>query len=139
MEINLAAEQFLNDYFYEPFKQKIEGGKYLELILSPQCNLKCSYCYQINKSKKRMTKEIAKEIIDLIFELYYKNDSDFINKNTVGVVFEFIGGEPLVAIDIIDYSCSYFIQRCLEENHPWLYTWRISMISNGALYFSPEV
>ena len=45
MEINLAAEQFLNDYFYEPFRQKIEGGKYLELILSPQCNLKCSYCY----------------------------------------------------------------------------------------------
>ena len=31
------------------------------------------------------------------------------------------------------------MKRCLKENHPWLWTWRASMISNGALYFKPAV
>ena len=44
-----------------------------------------------------------------------------------------------INIEIIDYICSYFMKRCVEENHPWIYTWRASMISNGALYFDPRV
>ena len=48
MEVNItnnAVEQFLNDYFYTPYKERNMDGKTLELIFTPQCNLKCSYCY----------------------------------------------------------------------------------------------
>jgi hypothetical protein len=33
----------------------------------------------------------------------------------------------------------YFVKRMIETNHPWQYHWRISISSNGTLYFNPEV
>lgn len=107
--------------------------------VTDDCPMKCSYCYQINKGHNKMTFETAKKGVDILFDMYYKDEGTFINKDTKAIILEFIGGEPLMAIDIIDYTCSYFMERCIEENHPWAYTWRVSMISNGALYFEPEV
>lgn len=86
-----------------------------------------------------MTKDVAKKAVDILFDMYEKNDDDFINHGTKAIVLDFIGGEPLMAIDIIDYICTYFYDKCIELNHPWAYTWRASMTSNGALYFKPEV
>ena len=31
------------------------------------------------------------------------------------------------------------MDRCLKENHPWLYTWRGSITSNGILITNPKV
>ena len=46
-----------------------------------------------------MTFETAKKFIDKLLNDEY----DFINTKTVsGVVFDFIGGEPLMEIDLID-------------------------------------
>lgn len=107
--------------------------------ITDDCPMACTYCYQGHKGHRMMSKEVAKKGVDLLFDMYEKNEGTFINKNTKAIVLDFIGGEPLMNIEIIDYICSYFMQRCLEENHPWLLTWRASMISNGALYFDPRV
>lgn len=96
-------------------------------------------CYQQNKGKRFMSKETAKKAVDLLFKMYYDDDGGFINKKTKAIVLDFIGGEPLLAIDIIDYVCTYFVKKCLELNHPWLYTWRASMTTNGTHYFSDGV
>lgn len=103
------------------------------------CNLKCSYCYQINKSHNYMTKEIGEKIVDLLFKMYEEDNTPLINKSTKGIILDFIGGEPLLNIDVIDHICTYFMNKCLELEHPWLQFWRASMISNGELYFEPEV
>ena len=71
--------------------------------------------------------------------MYYDDDSEFINKKTKAIILDFIGGEPLLAIDILDQVCTYFVKKCLELKHPWLYTWRASMTSNGTHYFSDSV
>ena len=107
--------------------------------ITDDCPMSCTYCYQTHKGHRLMSKEIAKKSVDLLFDLYEKNEGEFINKNTLGIILDFIGGEPLMNIDIIDYICSYFMDKCLKENHPWLWTWRASMISNGALYFDKKV
>lgn len=96
-------------------------------------------CYQQNKGKRFMSKETARKAADLLFKMYYNDDGEFINKKTKAIVLDFIGGEPLLAIDIIDYVCTYFVKKCLELNHPWLYTWRASMTTNGTHYFSDGV
>lgn len=57
-----------------------------------------------------MTKEIAKQGVDMLFDLYDKDEGIFINKNTKAIILDFIGGEPLMNIDIIDYICSYFME-----------------------------
>ena len=107
--------------------------------VTDDCPMSCSYCYQGHKGHRKMSKEVAKQGVDLLFHMYEENNSPFINRKTKAIVLDFIGGEPLMAIDIIDYICTYFVQKCLELDHPWLYTWRASMTSNGALYFKPAV
>jgi radical SAM peptide maturase (CXXX-repeat target family) len=87
-----------------------------------------------------MSKETAKAGIDLLFKMWDEDNPDaIVNKSTKGITLDFIGGEPLMNIEVIDYICSYFVEQCLEKSHPWLFFWRASMISNGALYFEPEV
>lgn len=109
------------------------------LQVTDDCPMACTYCYQGNKGHRKMSLDTAKKCIDVLFDMYYKDEGTFINKNTKAIILAFIGGEPLMAIDVIDYACSYFVERCIEEDHPWIYTWRASMTSNGALYFDPRV
>ena len=103
------------------------------------CNLRCTYCYQINKGKRIMDFEIAKKFIDLLIEDSYKDDTYVSLKTTPGVIIEFIGGEPLLEIDLIDKIVDYFRYKLIKENHPWANTFLISMISNGVLYFDERV
>lgn len=107
--------------------------------VTDDCTAACTYCYQGHKGHHMMTKDVAKRGVDLLFDMYDKNEGTFINHKTKAIILDFIGGEPLMNIDIIDYVCTYFVEKCVEKNHPWLYTWRASMISNGSLYFDPKV
>ena len=103
------------------------------------CNLRCTYCYQINKGKRIMSFETAKKFIDLLIEDSYKNDTYVSIETTPGIVIEFIGGEPLLEIDLIDEITDYFRFKLISENHPWANTFLVSMISNGVLYFDERV
>lgn len=107
--------------------------------VTDDCCCACTYCYQGHKGHRMMTKDVARRGVDLLFDMYDKNEGTFINHKTKAIILDFIGGEPLMNIDIIDYVCTYFVEKCVEKNHPWLYTWRASIISNGALYFDPKV
>lgn len=107
--------------------------------VTDDCPMACSYCYQKNKGNNMMTKETAKKAIDFLFDAYDKDKGNFINKKTKGIILDFIGGEPLMNVELIEYICEYFLDECIRRDHPWLYTWRGSMITNGALYFDPKV
>lgn len=83
------------------------------------CNLRCTYCYQINKQHHVMDFEIAKKFIDLLLSYRTKEDNPYINcENTPAIVIEFIGGEPFLAIDLIDKISDYFEEQMILLNHP---------------------
>lgn len=108
--------------------------------VTDDCCLKCSYCYQTHKGHAMMTNEVAKQIVDLLFKLYDKNEEkSVINHHTYGLILDFIGGEPFMNVETIDYTLDYFINQCMKKNHIWLTNFRVSMSSNGVLYFKPEV
>ncbi len=108
--------------------------------VTDDCCLKCSYCYQTHKGHAMMTKETAKKIVDLLFRLYDENNENtVINHHTYGIILDFIGGEPFMNIEVIEYTLQYFIDQCVEKDHIWLTNFRASMSSNGILYFQPEV
>ena len=108
--------------------------------VTEDCNLKCTYCYQTNKGKKIMSNEIGKRIVDYLFELYDKDEPDgFINKQTQVIVLDFIGGEPLLNIDLMEVVCDYFWQKAIETGNIWAETFRISVSTNGLLYFDERV
>lgn len=107
------------------------------LQVTDACNLRCTYCYQIAKNTHRMSFDIAKKYIDMLLEDDQEND--YVNtKISNGLIVEFIGGEPLLEIDLIDKVTDYLYDRMLELNHPWLNKFMISICSNGVLYMDPR-
>ena len=120
-------------------KKSSVPAKTVTFQVTDDCNLRCTYCYQINKGKRKMTFEMAKDFVDMLIRESYEEGS-FVDVNTTpGVIIEFIGGEPLLEIDLIDKICEYVKWRLISENHPWANKFLFSMISNGVEYFDPKV
>jgi len=107
--------------------------------VTTECSLRCTYCYQINKGHDSMTFETAKSAIDYILECSEKEDSIFSHKNLQGMIFDFIGGEPLLCIDLITEIIGYTERRLLETDSPWIMFHRYSFSSNGVAYFDKRV
>ena len=107
--------------------------------VTDDCNLACTYCYQIKKGKRKMSLETAEKMIDLLLT-GEKGMKEYINpRKSPGLIIDFIGGEPLLEAKLIDQICSYAIDRMIELNHPWLDKTMFSICSNGTLYHDPEV
>lgn len=103
---------------------------------SERCSLNCTYCYQFNKTNMRMNFDTAKKFIDELLS----NKYGYINQyNSPAIIIEFIGGEPLLEIDLTKRIYEYFIDQCYKLNHPWFTLHRLSICSNGLQYFDNEV
>lgn len=96
----------------------------------------CTYCYQFNKTNMRMDFNIAKKFIDELLTDQY----GYINRyNSPAIIIEFIGGEPLLEINLTKRIYEYFLDQCYKLNHPWFTLHRLSICSNGLQYFDDEV
>lgn len=103
------------------------------------CNLACSYCYQINKSTRKMKFEYAKKLIDMLLSDDPKLSGYIDSKTSPGIILEFIGGEPFLEVGLIDKICDYFYNTAIEKMHPWATRFCISICSNGVLYRTDAV
>lgn len=143
MKQNKLAQFHDQIYSFFNFDTKLASNesflRNVTLQVTEDCNLACTYCYEKHKTKKKMSKETAKIIIDLLFQMWEDNNDPFINQNTKGLVIDLIGGEGFLNIEVMDYICTYFIDECLKRHHPWLLYSKFSVSSNGTLYFQPEV
>ena len=76
-------------------------AKNITFIVTKDCQLACRYCYLVGKNEKeRMSWDVAKKAIDYILD--HENDM-----REESVVWDFIGGEPFLEIDLIDRICDY--------------------------------
>ena len=126
----------LNRYFYEGNNKFTRN---ITFQITDDCNLCCSYCYQHNKGHHKMPFEIAKKLIDEVLTNDKSINSYVKSENAIGIVLEFIGGEPFLEVDLIDKIIDYFIEKCIILHHPWIDRFRVSICSNGVLYFTPKV
>ena len=70
-----------------------------------------------------MTWDVAKKTIDKVLELP--------EEKYASIILEFIGGEPLLEIDLINQITKYTLDKLIEKNSKWLSTFKISICSNG--------
>lgn len=112
----------------------------ITIIVTQDCQLRCSYCYQHAKNcYNAMDKKTAREIVDLLFKLDAE-DNPYINKNSAeAIILDFIGGEPLLEIDLIDYLVRYFRKKAVELNHRWALNYMLSFSTNGIYFNNPNV
>ena len=108
-------------------------AKIITFIVTKDCQLACKYCYLVGKNaKERMSWETAKAFIDYVLghEEKFREES---------VVWDFIGGEPFLEIELIDKICDYLKTRMFELDHHWFNSYRFSFSTNGINYHTPEV
>ena len=122
-----------NDQLNKLYHWKYPNKKSIEVTfqVTEGCSLACKYCYQHDKSPKRMSFETGKEFIDMLFrdmqDEYY------------AIILEFIGGEPLLEPELISKLVDYWWYKCIMENHLWGKLTRFSICSNGTEWDKPEV
>lgn len=107
--------------------------KNVTIVLTENCNLACTYCYQHGKSNKVLTKEMAKKIVDFLLD-DEKLNGYFDSSTYPCLIIDFIGGEPLLNVDVMDYFMEYFKYKAFIKNHPWYMNHMIAISSNGILY-----
>lgn len=113
----------MGDYL---FGKNIAGWKNnvaqtITFVVTEDCNLRCKYCYITHKaSNKKMNFDTAKKFIDYIL-------NGNIDKKEA-VIIEFIGGEPLLEIDLIDKITDYFKLQCYLLDDEWFWNYRIKYL-----------
>lgn len=108
-------------------------AKTITFIVTKDCQLACKYCYLVGKnSKERMTWDVAKKAIDYIFD----HENDFKEES---VIWDFIGGEPFLEIDLIDKICDYLKKEMYRRDHHWFNSYRFSFSTNGINYHEDKV
>ena len=112
-------------------------AKTVTIQVTDACNLACTYCYQINKNKHSIDIGTGEKFIDDLLAGAYDAYGDY--SLCQGIILEFIGGEPFLEIEKIAHFTDYFIDKMIQLNHKWLTRYRISICSNGVLYFDPRV
>lgn len=111
------------------------SAKTITFIVTKDCQLACKYCYLVGKNaKERMLWDVAKQAIDYILDNEY--DEIF---NQESVIFDFIGGEPFLEIELIDKICDYIKQELYRRNHHWFNSYRFSFSTNGINYHEEKV
>lgn len=109
------------------------SSKTITFIVTKDCQLACKYCYLVGKNEKeRMTWDVAKQAVDYILA----HEADF---NERSVIWDFIGGEPFLEIELIDRICDYIKTEMFRLNHHWFNSYRFSFSTNGINYNSPRV
>ncbi len=108
-------------------------AKNITFIVTKDCQLACKYCYLVGKTEnERMPWETAKAAVD-----YILSNREIFPEDAV--IWDFIGGEPFLEIDLIDRLCDYIKQQMYVLNHPWFDAYRFSFSTNGVNYGSEKV
>lgn len=124
-------------------------GLNVTINTTEDCNMRCKYCYEINKCTRSIDFDKCKKFIDLLLSdedyLDYEKDK---RKNGVGLwkrglIIDFIGGDALMNVDILDKTLTYLVYKLNTTNTEkallWRGTWRCSISSNGTLFSDPKV
>lgn len=119
--------------------RKIDKGwkpgvsKNITFIVTKDCQLMCKYCYLVGKNEHEILSwDMAKKVIDYILN----NEPKFPEES---VIWDFIGGEPFLEIELIDKMCDYIKTEMFRLGHHWFDSYRFSFSTNGINYHTDKV
>lgn len=105
------------------------------------CNLACTYCYEVNKHRADLKLDTAKKFIELIIDTENLLNLKEIGEDNLlnnGLVLDFIGGDSFMRPRLMEDILSYYQYYSILKSHRWATRWRASVSTNGTL-FTPEV
>ena len=96
-----------------------DSGLFIMILPTEQCNFRCVYCYETFQRGK-MTCETVEKIKQFVMEKLA-----FCSKLTVA----WFGGEPLLAMDVVDNLSRFFLEECRKQKKLYFST----ITTNGSL------
>lgn len=139
------SKQF-QDLFPEMYPEAINRNdlstmttKNVTFVTTESCNLACTYCYQCDKNNTRyMSKEVAKTAVENMFNK--TKMKKYLNEDLHKcVILEFIGGEPFLNVDVMDFVVDYFRYLAHKNNSVWANNYMINVTTNGTLNHTEKV
>lgn len=137
--------EFLSRIYNIPI-EKLNGKNDLSYMakettfqVTEDCNMACTYCYQHNKKPNVMSFDVAKTYIDILLDNDPKINTYYDSEKMIGAIFDFIGGEPWLQIDLITQISNYIITELFRRKHKWAIRFMFSVCSNGLLHYDPRV
>lgn len=123
------------------------AGLNVTINTTEDCNMRCKYCYEINKTPRSIDFEKCKKFIDLLLTddnyLSFAVDETGSALWKQGFVIDFIGGDALMNVDICDKVLTYLVFKLNTTNTEraklWRNSWRCSLSSNGTLFGNQKV
>lgn len=97
------------------------------LEISDCCNLRCSYCFNPNKTGRKMTLRQAEQALDYLFRLFPDREKYFVDLSG--------NGEPLLNTDLIR-SLSCYVKKKSDEIDREV---TLCLVTNGTLISSEMV
>ena len=101
----------------------------ITFVVTDDCNLRCRYCYETHKKANDMTIETALAGVDFFFDKW-KHRYD-------RVIFDFVGGEPFVRMDLLNKVIPYMLEKFNNQSE-----WKsiiFSFSTNGTCFADPAV
>ena len=83
----------------------------MTLVLTSQCNLRCTYCWELPILNKK-TNSMSKKTLDKWLRFFLSQGLSREKKIT------YYGGEPLIRADLIEYSAKKINEFCQRKNIP---------------------
>ncbi|MHC1748512.1 MAG: radical SAM protein [Cellulosilyticaceae bacterium] len=114
---NNLDEKSLADFEY--LEKVCDKKLSLTILPTEQCNFRCNYCYE-SFDKDKMLKEVQESLV----KWFKKNISTY-----EGVSISWFGGEPLLAMDAIEYLSENILDVCHKRGRPY----SASITTNGSL------
>lgn len=101
---------------------------YYTIVLGDGCNFNCEYCFEEKKSNKRRANP---KYIKLFFDEILGETNPYNLKKHDTHLLEFIGGEPLMYIDLIEQSVEFFLKAYEKGGYKGNYNF--ILVTNGYL------
>ena len=125
----------------------IEPRKHFEgltctINTTEDCNLRCKYCYEINKRPRNIDLDTCKKFINIILKdpdpCGVKEDPQFSWIYSKGICLDVIGGDSFMNVELLDKICEYFIKQLYlidnENTLLWRSLFKFSISTNGTLF-----
>lgn len=110
--------------------------------ITEDCNLRCAYCYEVDKQPHDLPLEYAKRFNTLLLSdpdpIGLKEpDMEWILES--GVILDFIGGDALMRPKLVEAILRDFMFQSSVLEHRWARRWRANISTNGTLFSTPGV
>lgn len=117
-------------------------GLNITFNVTEDCNLRCKYCYELDKRPGDLPLEYAQRFIDIILTdpdpiMAVGTPDEWILNN--GLIMDMIGGDALMRPQLVNDILTYFVYKSTILRHKWAHRWRCSISTNGTLFGEPGV